>query len=124
VKNRRLLLVDDDDDLRDVARLSLESVAGFDVVTASCGEEALTLACDESLDAILLDVLMPGMDGGEVATRLRADPRTERIPIVLLTATPTGGLPASLDSLGIHLRIAKPFNPMEIGNQLVALLGW
>src|ERR1051326_1787422 len=83
---RRLLLIDDEDDVREVARLSLELVARWEVVTASSGAEGIERAVVEQPDAILLDVMMPGMDGAATYAHLRSNPATREIPVVLLTA--------------------------------------
>lgn len=120
---RTLLLVDDDDDLREVAQASLELDGQFTVLPAASGAEALRIAAEEPVDAVLLDVMMPGMSGAELAVELRARERTRRVPIVLLTATPSASLPATFAELGLHLRVAKPFNPLALGAQVASLLG-
>ena len=83
---RKILIIDDEDDIREVAALSLESVAGWDVVTASSGAQGLTKAAQEKPDAIVLDVMMPGMDGLQVCERLRESDAWRGIPVVLRTA--------------------------------------
>ncbi|HEX6912882.1 MAG TPA: response regulator, partial [Longimicrobium sp.] len=84
--SRKILLVDDEDDIREVAQMSLEMTAGWEVVTASSGADGLRVAAAERPDAILLDVMMPGMDGPATARALKADEGTAGIPIILLTA--------------------------------------
>ena len=83
---RRILIIDDDDDIREVAALTLEMVAGWNVVTANSGANGIQRARQENPDAILLDVMMPGMDGLEVCKRLKSDPATRYIPVVMVTA--------------------------------------
>ena len=81
-----LLLVDDEDDIREVAQLSLEMTAGWEVHTASSGAQALAAARALKPEAILMDVMMPEMDGPTAVRHLKADPETAGIPVILLTA--------------------------------------
>lgn len=121
---RRVLLVDDDDTIREVAQLTLEAVGGFEVLTASGGAEALVTAAREQPDAILLDMMMPGMDGPATVAGLRADRATSAIPIVLLTAKVHGSERGSWSDLDVAGLIAKPFDPMQLPTQVAELLGW
>ena len=82
---RKILIIDDEDDIREVAALSLESVAGWEVIKASSGAQGLARAAEHQPDAILLDVMMPGMDGPTTFRELRKNPATARIPVLLLT---------------------------------------
>jgi CheY-like chemotaxis protein len=118
--SRRVLLIDDEDDIREVAQLSLEMVAHWDVVTASSGAEGLRRAAADRPDAIVLDVMMPGMDGPTTFSHLRADPQTRHIPVVLLTAT-TPCARRDLEQLRV---IHKPFDPMRLPDQIAEALGW
>jgi CheY-like chemotaxis protein len=86
VTARRVLLVDDEDDIREVAQVSLEMTAGWEVLTAGSGNEGLATAAAEQPDAILLDMMMPDMDGPTTFQSLRANQSTQHIPVVLLTA--------------------------------------
>ena len=115
-----LLLVDDDDDIRDVAAAALELVNGFRIVTASNGLDALRQAKEHRPDGIVLDVMMPGMDGLETVARLGADPATADIPVILLTARVDGEKPTEAVA-GV---IRKPFDPMGLGNRISELFGW
>ena len=82
----RILIIDDEDDIREVAALSLETVAGWEVAMASSGAQGLARAVEYHPDAILLDVMMPGMDGPSTFRELRKNPATAKIPVLLLTA--------------------------------------
>jgi CheY-like chemotaxis protein len=82
---RRILLVDDSEPLRKLARVVLERKGGFEVALAASGEEGIEAARADPPDLVLLDVLMPGIDGLETLRRLRADPATAAIPVVFLT---------------------------------------
>lgn len=122
--SRKILLVDDEDDIREVAQMSLEMTAGWEVLTAPSGAEALRLAASERPDAILLDVMMPGMDGPATARALRASPETARIPIILLTAKVQAADRKRFDDLGVSGVLSKPFDPMELAAQVSGVLGW
>jgi CheY-like chemotaxis protein len=119
----RLLLIDDEDDVREVARLSLELVAHWQVVTASSGEEGIGRAAAEQPDAILLDFTMPGMDGAATYGRLQANPATRGIPVVLLTAKIFDRAEDRRGLEGITV-ISKPFDPMRLAAQVASALGW
>jgi CheY-like chemotaxis protein len=122
--SRKILLVDDEDDIREVAQLSLEMTAGWEVATASSGAEGVRIAAAERPDAILLDVMMPGMDGPATARELHARPETAQIPIILLTAKVQAADRRRFDDLGVAGVLAKPFDPMELAAQVAAVLGW
>jgi exodeoxyribonuclease VII large subunit len=81
----KILIIDDEDDIREVAALSLETVAGWEVITANTGAQGLARAIEHLPDAILLDVMMPGMDGPTTFNELRKNPVTAHIPVLLLT---------------------------------------
>lgn len=122
--SRTILLVDDEDDIREVAQMSLEMTAGWTVVAASSGQEALRMAAAERPDAILLDVMMPGMDGPDTARALRAAPETADIPVVLLTAKVQAADRRRFDDLGVAGILAKPFDPMALADDVRRVLGW
>ena len=107
---RRVLVVDDDDDVREVTSFSLELIGGYEVIDADRGATAIELARSHRPDLVLLDVMMPGMDGPATFRALRADPATADIPVVLLTAKAQVGLDRDeADALaGV---ISKPFDP-------------
>jgi CheY-like chemotaxis protein len=121
---RSVLVVDDDDSIRDVTMLALEAVGGFEVLTAVGGAEALVLARERHPDAVLLDVMMPGMDGPTTLRHLRSDPEIADIPVVLLTAKVRVGGGQVWDDLPVQGVIPKPFDPMTLSLELARLLGW
>lgn len=121
---RHVLVVDDEDDIREVAQMSLELVGGYAVRGAGSGAEALALARAERPAAILLDVMMPDLDGPGVCRALRADPLTRDIPIVLLTAKVQARERQAFTQLGVAGVLAKPFDPMTLAADLARLLGW
>ena len=121
---RRILVIDDEDDIREVAALSLESVAGWEVVTANSGSQGLARAEEHQPDAILLDVMMPGMDGPTTFRELRKNPATAKIPVLLLTAKVQSSDQRRFADLGVEAILLKPFDPLTLSNQIAAVLGW
>lgn len=120
---RHILVVDDDSSIREVAHLALELVGGWRVTTAGSGAEGWERAVADRPDAMLLDVMMPGMDGPTALRRLREDPATREIPVIFLTAK-VGGFGAGSDDGQPAGVIAKPFDPMTLADEVAALLGW
>src|SRR5689334_24061421 len=120
---RRVLIIDDDDDIRMLVRLSLQRVGGLEVIEAVNGREGVEIARAERPDAILLDVMMPEMDGPTAARELRKRPETEAIPIVLLTAKVQSRDHERFAELPIQGTIAKPFDPLELPGELERLVG-
>ncbi len=121
---KRILIIDDEEDIREVAQLTLESVGDWEVFTAESGMKGLQLAEAEKPDAILLDVMMPDMDGIATFQKLQANPSTQGIPVILLTAKVQSSDQRRFAELGVKGLIAKPFNPMMLNNQLTEVLGW
>lgn len=118
---RTVLVVDDDELLREVAKASLELVAGWRVVTASSGVEAEQKAGEVQPDVIVMDVMMPGQDGPSTFARLRADARTAHLPVIFLTAKNDS---TGWTESGVGGVIAKPFDAMRLAAQISELLGW
>lgn len=121
---RRILIIDDDPDILDVAELSLAAFGGFDVITASSGEEAVALAEQHSPDAILLDARMTPMDGLAVLERLRRSAKTSAIPAIFVTASVEFSERQALDRLAVRGVIEKPFDPETLAERVSAMLGW
>ena len=123
--SRRVLVVDDEEAIREIAALSMQSVGGHEVLTAASGAEALLMAVEESPEVILLDVMMPELDGPTTAVRLQDDERSRGIPVILLTAKVHARDTARLGRLeGVRGIIAKPFDPMTLPQQVAEILGW
>jgi CheY-like chemotaxis protein len=122
--SKTLLLIDDDDDIREVAQLSLELGAGWTVLAACSGPEGVKLASEQKPDAILLDVMMPVMDGPATLEQLRANDATRDIPVVFLTAKVRPAERDRLAGLSVTGVMPKPFDPMTLADQLRAMLGW
>ena len=120
----KVLIIDDEDDIREVAALSLESVAGWDVVTANSGSQGVARAMEHQPDAILLDVMMPGMDGPSTFRELRKHPITAKIPVLLLTAKVQSSDQRRFADLGVQAVLFKPFDPLTLSDQIAVVLGW
>jgi CheY-like chemotaxis protein len=121
---RNILIIDDEDDIREVAALSLESVAGWTVIKAGSGAQGVARAAEMRPDAILLDVMMPGMDGPATVRELRNNPLTARIPVLLLTAKVQGTDQRRFADLGVEAVLFKPFDPLTLSTQISSALGW
>lgn len=121
---KRILIVDDEDDIREVAQVSLELVGHFDVLTAACGRDGLDRARSDQPDAILLDVMMPDMDGPSTLAKLRADPATRDIPVLFLTAKTQSAERTRLAELGVAGVLTKPFDPLKLAGEVAAALSW
>ena len=114
----RLLHVDDECDIQEVVKMSLELVGDFEVELAVSGAEGLAKAGSLLPDLILLDVMMPGMDGPATLRALREQPRTSGIPVIFMTAKVQSHEIAQYLALGALGVIAKPFDPMSLPDQV------
>ncbi len=121
---KRVLIVDDDEDIREITAASLEVTRGWNIVSASCGSEAIKEASAQRPDAILLDVMMPDMDGPTAFRILRSNPETERIPVILLTAKIQSTDCQRYMQLGVEGVIAKPFDPFTLAERVAETLRW
>jgi DNA-binding response OmpR family regulator len=119
---RKILVVDDEADLRNLIQTCLELIGGWQVVTAGSGAEALREAQNRQLDAILLDLMMPELDGLAILQQLRSSDKTKQIPVVLLTAKGRTIEKDQIDRLNVLGMIKKPFNPVQLAGQIEALL--
>ena len=118
---RTVLLVDDEPDIRTIGAMSLRKVGKLEVSTAASGAEALALAKASPPDVILLDVMMPGMDGPETLRLLRDDAATANTPVVFMTAKVLRDEVDRWLSLGAIGIIRKPFDPLTLPNELRAI---
>ena len=114
----KVLVVDDDDDVRTITRLSLTTVGGLDVVEAGDGRSAVDIALRERPDLILLDVMMPEMDGPHTLAALRAHPSLAGTPIVFLTAKALQSEIDRLHSFNVAAVFIKPFDPLTLSDRL------
>ncbi len=114
----RILYVEDEPDIRMVARMALEAVGGFTVIACVSGQEALDAAPEARADLLLLDVMMPGMDGPGTLKALREIPATAHTPVIFMTAKVQAAEVALYKGLGALEVIPKPFDPMELSAQI------
>lgn len=117
---QRILYVEDEPDIQTVAKLALEMIGGYQVMICSGGQEALDKVGAFAPDLILLDVMMPGMDGPGTLQKLRANSATAAIPVIFLTAKVQASEVAQYQALGALNVIAKPFDPMTLAEQVAA----
>ena len=117
-----ILVVDDDDEIREITQLALEVMGGWTVASAEGGAAALRLAREHRPDVVLLDVMMPDMDGPTTFARMQADPVLQDIPVILLTAKVQVGHVQVWDSLPVAGVIAKPFNPATLVGEIAELV--
>ncbi|MDJ0734276.1 MAG: response regulator [Nostocaceae cyanobacterium] len=121
---KRILVVDNEEYIQEVAKICLETVAGWEVLTAGSGKEGINKAEEFQPDAILLDVMMPDMDGPATFEKLQANPATQKIPVILLTAKIQASDRRRYAEMGLKSAIAKPFNPLELAGEVASVLGW
>jgi CheY-like chemotaxis protein len=121
---RRILIIDDEDDIREVAALSLEATAGWQIFTASSGLAGIDIAIAEQPDAILMDVMMPGVDGPTTFSNMQQNPDVAHIPVLLLTAKVQGVDQRRFAGLGLAGILFKPFDPLTLAKQISDTLGW
>ena len=119
---KKVLLAEDDADIQKVAKMSLKFAGVNDVLIVENGEECLAVAGREKPDVILLDVMMPKMDGYEACRRLKDDPATKDIPVIFLTAKAQHFEVKKGMSLGACGYLTKPFNPMTLHAEIATLL--
>lgn len=117
----KIMLVEDDGDIRTVAAMSLEMVGGLNVLACESGEAALDAIATFGPQLVLLDVMMPGMNGPEVLARMRASPQGAHVPVAFMTAKVQPEEIRALLALGVIDVIAKPFDPMTLPDQVKAL---
>ncbi|HEY9657262.1 MAG TPA: response regulator [Allocoleopsis sp.] len=124
MSNRKVLIVDDEARLRELVQACLEDLAGWETLTAASGKASLQILATESVNAILLDVSMPGMDGVAVYEQLQSNPTTQMIPVILLTAKVLPSDRARFAQMGIAGVISKPIEPMTLVEEITEILGW
>ena len=124
VNAKRILFIDDESHIRQVVKACLESLGGWNVLLAASGQEGLSKAVSEQPDAILMDLMMPEMDGLVLLQQLQTNSATQSIPVVFLTARKSFTEPQRFEALGVKGAIAKPFNSLTLVPQIAKALGW
>jgi CheY-like chemotaxis protein len=120
----RVLVIDDDEAIQQVIEACLVELGHWDVLSASSGRSGLELAAVEQPDGILLDISMPEMDGYETLTHLQSNPKTQHIPVALLTAKVQPEDHEQFAQLRIAAVIVKPFDPLTLVAQVSTAFGW
>jgi len=118
----KVLIIDDEEDTRSIASMSLSIIGGIDVLEAESGQEGIAKAEAEQPDAILLDMMMPVMDGENTLSALQANAGTQKIPVIFLTAKAMSSEIERLKRMGAAGVLTKPFDPTVLAEQVKAIL--
>ena len=121
---RRILFIDDEKDIKTLAQFCLESEAGWSMISASSGKEGIEIAVKEQPDAILLDAMMPDLDGIQTIANLQANPETKNIPTIFITAKAQASDRRRFYNAGAKGVINKPFDSLSLASQISGFLGW
>ena len=121
---KNILLIDDEETIQEVVRVGIEIEAGWQVESASSGLAGINLAQNLQPDVILLDVMMPDMDGIDTLSQLKNNDKTSTIPVIFLTAKAQAEEKNQFQNLGVVDVITKPFNSMTLASQIAKILGW
>ena len=124
MNDKLILVIDDDDGIREIVQICLQSIAQWDVMTASSGEEGLHLAHLHKPDAIILDVMMPNLDGIATFQQFQTREEIRNIPIILLTAKAKISEQKQYQHLNVAGVIIKPFEPYDLVAKIKAMLQW
>ena len=119
-----ILIVDDDESIQTVVQFGIQMATDWEVLIASSGPQGLKIAGDRSPDVILLDVMMPDMDGIATFKALQSEPQTAQIPVIFLTAKAQTSERRQFNDLGVSGVITKPFNSLDLPDQIVKMLDW
>lgn len=119
---QHILIVEDDPDVRLIIRLSLTRIGNMLVTEANCGQEAIDLVASDKYDVILLDVMMPIIDGPTTLRKIRSMPNGATTPIIFLTAKVLPNEIERLQALSTYEVITKPFDPLTLGNEIQRII--
>jgi two-component system, OmpR family, alkaline phosphatase synthesis response regulator PhoP len=118
----RILIIDDEPDIREATQVCLEISKGWEVLTAGSGQEGIVLAAAEQPDVVLLDVMMPDVDGLATFVEMRSHPEAQHIPVILLTAKAQSADRHRFTQFQIAGIITKPYDPMTLADQIVEMI--
>ncbi len=121
---KRVLIIDDEETIQTVVKFGINMAAGWEVLTASSGPQGIQTAQSETVDVILLDVMMPEMDGIATFQALQNHVTTEQIPVIFLTAKAQTAEKRQFNDLGVSGVITKPFNSLDLPGQIAKILHW
>ena len=116
--SKSILIIDDEEDIKEIAQMGLEMAADWNVITASTGKEGLAIAQTSQPEVILLDLMMPDWDGKETLKHLKANLQTANIPVIMMTAKTQSAIALELAELDLVGIITKPFRPLELAQQI------
>lgn len=120
--SKSILIIDDEEDVKEIAKLGLEMAANWNVITANSGKEGLNLAKTSQPEVILLDLMMPDWDGKETLKHLKTNQNTVNIPVILMTAKTQSAIASELKKLEIIGIITKPFRPLQLPEKISEIL--
>ncbi|MGB3787535.1 MAG: response regulator [Phormidesmis sp.] len=121
---KRILIIDDEESIQKVVKLSLKMEASWESLTASSGADGIRQAERYQPDAVLLDVMMPDMDGIATFSALEKNPKTQAIPVILLTAKTKSSEKRLFQEIGVAGVITKPFEPLALASKIAQMLHW
>ena len=124
MNHKRILFIDDEEDIKTLAQFCLETEAGWTMLSASGGSEGIAIAETEQPDAILLDAMMPDIDGLQTLDKLKINPKTKDIPTIFITAKAQASDRRRFYSAGAKGVINKPFDSLTLASQISGFLGW
>lgn len=124
MSKKRVLIIDDEETIQTVVQFGIKMTVGWEVFTASSGQEGIETAQSQKPDVILLDVMMPDMDGIATFKELQSHSETEQIPVILLTAKAQTAEKRQFNDLGVSGVITKPFNSLDLPEQITRILHW
>ncbi len=121
---KTILIVDDEDDARAIAVLALQLKTDWILLQANSGQQAIEIAAAYQPDLILLDMMMPELDGRATLYRLKENPKTQHLPIILVTAKVQPLTQTDINPNQILAVFSKPFRPLELADQIRSVLSW
>ncbi len=121
---KRILFIDDEEDIKTLARFCIELESDWQLMTAASGQEGIALAETEQPDAILLDVMMPDLDGLQTLEKLKTNPKTKHIPTIFITAKAQASDRRRFYAAGAKGVIHKPFDSLTLASQIAGFLEW
>jgi two-component system, OmpR family, alkaline phosphatase synthesis response regulator PhoP len=121
---KRILIIDDEESIQTVVKFGITMTVAWEVLTASSGSEGIGKAQAEQPDVILLDVMMPEMDGIATFQQLNLNPTTRQIPVIFLTAKAQTSEKRQFSNVGVDGVITKPFNSLDLAGQIAKILNW
>ncbi|MDJ0694002.1 response regulator [Mastigocoleus sp. MO_188.B34] len=120
---KSILVVDDEEDVRALIQLGLEMNGGWNVINATSGAEAIDVAASQQPDVILLDLMMPDLDGKATLQKLKSSPKTENIPVIMMTAKSKYSVEESFAGLDVAAIFTKPLRLLNLSQQIIDAIG-